>query len=517
MAFRDNIPAQAFFSWLIKSWENRILLLISMLIMAPAFAWFKRIYPLPNIFPDSYEYIQGALEKRMIDYRPIGYTKFLQFFPFITRSHFWLVTTQFILMQTSLLYMLFTIRYLLQPGKWVFIVLLVGCVLNPLMYQVSNFVSSDPLFTALTMIWFTQLLWMLVRPTTGLLLSHTVVLFLAFVVRYNAIYYPLISIGIVVFSRAPRWLKGVSAALIVVSLGYFVMYTKQQFKKITGIAQFSPFGGWQQATNALVAYSQGNNLLSVERVPAEFKEVHTLVNLNRKQLQQPQSSKDVHNMALFYLWDYRFPLRYYMNQQGEKYSINSTFIRWARMGPLYNSYGNYLIKKHIGLYFNYHILSNIEMYFTPILEFLEVYNDRKDSIMPEGVQWFNISAHPFKKTINNEIKITDYIVIAHGICTLILLLAAFGYVCLATVNNCAKAAKKTVDCSLLVLIANAGFSILASTIVLRYQAFQFILTIIFCILLSEFVIRDILHLQKLKKTKSIKETGLSERELILND
>jgi hypothetical protein len=37
-------------------------------------------------------------------------------------------------------------------------------------------------------------------------------------------------------------------------IGTFVAYTRDKMEQLTGISQFSPFGGWQLANNALYMY-----------------------------------------------------------------------------------------------------------------------------------------------------------------------------------------------------------------------------------------------------------------------
>lgn len=503
MVFRDNIPQQPFSTWLFKNHENQILLMLSGIVMIIAYTYFKFMYPLPNFFPDSYEYLYPAIRNKTVDIRPIGYTKFLQWLPFITRSHFWLIATQFIILQASLLYLLFTIRYLLQPGKWIFITLLLACILNPLLYHVSNLVSSDPVFTALSLVWFTQLLWLIVRPTKTLLLSHAVILFLAFVMRYNALYYPVISFGIIMFSQAPRWLKGVSIALIVTSLGCFVSYTRQQFKKITGISQFSPFSGWQQAANALTAYTHAPTLDPVESVPEQFKPLHSMVNQYIELLNRTPHYSDM--SVTYYLWRKESPLWRYMYQQAKKDTATKDFIRWAKVAPLYNAYGNYLIKQHLKLYIRHHIVTDTKLYFNPLVEYLGEYIIGDKKILPVGAKWFDIPIDSVEKRNSYEISITKYMAALHGFSCILFIVAACGFIGKTGLKNTALSSRKILACTLVVLLCNGGFSILAAPIVLRYQTFPFIITSVFSILLVEYLIRTFLQLHKQQKTVIKKE------------
>ena len=70
---------------------------------ATAILWilFKRCYPFPDFFTDSYTYIQAAADHNAISYRPIGYSLFLRLVHGISRSDTFLVTIQFLLVQSS--------------------------------------------------------------------------------------------------------------------------------------------------------------------------------------------------------------------------------------------------------------------------------------------------------------------------------------------------------------------------------------------------------------------------------
>ena len=187
MLFKQTISNLPFKHWLWNDKENKQFLCFSTIIMMVSFGWLKYLYPFPNFIPpDSYSYLQAAYRNSYINTWPIGYSKFLQLAGAFSHSHVMLVIVQYLLLMASVLYFLFSIRYLLCVNKKIFILLLILSIANPLLPHIVNFVSSDCLFTALSLVWIIQLLWFIQQPTLKLLIVHAMVLLLAFSVRYTA-------------------------------------------------------------------------------------------------------------------------------------------------------------------------------------------------------------------------------------------------------------------------------------------------------------------------------------------
>src|SRR3954467_9642763 len=97
--------------------ENRILLALSMIASLTMFYFFKKLYPFPNFLPDSYSYLDAAINNLNINRWPVGYSKFLRFIGFFSHSDTGLALIQYLFLQASILFLLLTICYLLQPGK----------------------------------------------------------------------------------------------------------------------------------------------------------------------------------------------------------------------------------------------------------------------------------------------------------------------------------------------------------------------------------------------------------------
>jgi hypothetical protein len=53
----------------------------------------------------------------------------------------------------------------------------------------------------LSLLWVTQLIWIICRPKSYMIYVQAVLLFLVFTVRYNSLYYPLIASGVLLMCR----------------------------------------------------------------------------------------------------------------------------------------------------------------------------------------------------------------------------------------------------------------------------------------------------------------------------
>jgi hypothetical protein len=112
MLFQKAITTQSFSQWLWKDKENKRLLWLSSFVLVVSFTWLKILYPYPNFMPpDSYSYLEAANKNEFINIWPIGYSRFLRLVSSFSSSHMVLVVLQYLLLQTGLLYFLFTIRY----------------------------------------------------------------------------------------------------------------------------------------------------------------------------------------------------------------------------------------------------------------------------------------------------------------------------------------------------------------------------------------------------------------------
>lgn len=494
MRFNEQLPNLSFKKWLLDSKENHFLLLLSHSIIVFEFIWFKLYFYYPNIFPDSIDYIAGAIENRSISFRPIGYIKFLQAVHFISSSHIALISVQYILLQLSITYLLFSISYLFSLSKWIFRILLIGCIINPLVYHLSNMVSSDPLFTALSLLWLAQILWLLARPGIALLISHAIVLLLAFTVRYNALYYPLISVTIILFSQVSVKAKLLGIAFAFALLGSFIVFTRLQFKKLTGIAQFAPFNGWMTVVNALAVYCHADYLDKPQSMPSKFQQLHQQVNEYIDSLHHTKHGK-IHREAPYFMWQKQSPLYRYLNGKLPlNYYFHPDFKQWASVASFYEEYGLLIIKKHPILYFKYHIMQNLSIYNNSWLEFIGEYKVSYKRIGPEARLWFQIK--PFNSIIvRHPLDIIKHVATAHKITTGLIVFLCPILIVLMKLNKSKTRFSKALPWLFLIWIFNLAFTILACLPTFRYLVFQFFLTFILDVLILDELFRFLISIK----------------------
>lgn len=499
MTFKEHFFFVDFLKSIWYNRENKILLILSILMAGVLlFAIFK-LYPFPNFLPDSYSYMDAAFNNLNISMWPIGYSKFLRLISVFNRSDTALVIIQYSLLQIAILFLLFSIRYLLQVGKWTMRILFILLVLNPLWLYIANFVSSDALFAAFSLLWLTSLFWLLYRPTSKMWIFHALVLGFVFSVRYNALYYPIISILVVLLVKGAIKEKLLRLAIIIVPVGWFLLYTTLTFKDRLGIATFSPFGGWQMGSNALFMYAHVPPA-NREPVPKQFARIHTIAVKHMDSLNRLKQRPD-QELGIYYLWDEKAPLKLYLAQKYRKDSTTHYLKRWASVSNFYGQYGSWLIREHPGAFLRYYIWPNFINYYSPPTEFLGIYNMGSDTVDPGAVSWFGYKSnkvHHFSK--NKNIIVTQFFPLLLAMINVIFFFGFLGFVVLGGFSKVSLYYRKVLWIMLLIWLSNLAFSVFASPIVLRYQAFPFIFTLVFGCLLLEFVIR-----QSMQESKPAKE------------
>ncbi len=150
----------SFNTYLFKNKRTKTTLCVVAIAILIQFSIFKYLYPFAGfISGDSYSYLETAYWNLDINTYMVGYSRFLRLFSVFTKSDTALVAFQYLMLQASSLYLLFTLFYLYRITKTVQIILISFMVFNPLFLYLANYVSSDAFFLALSLIWFTLLLW----------------------------------------------------------------------------------------------------------------------------------------------------------------------------------------------------------------------------------------------------------------------------------------------------------------------------------------------------------------------
>lgn len=504
----------SFKDFLFKDKRNRTILILAGVAIVLQFAFFKYLYPFASfIHGDSFSYITAAYENKSINTYMVGYSNFIRFISIFTKSDTILVAIQYLLIQASSLFLLFTLFYFYKLGKVVQVILLIFFVFNPLLLHLSNLVSSDCYFVALSLIWFTLLLWLLHQPSNLILFSHILVLFISFTVRYNALLYPFISLG-VLFIIKLRWkIRLIGIGLMVLLCGYFVGFTSYKYKQLTGYWQYSPFSGWQWANNAMYAY---RHVPKEQRKPVP-KEFQQLDNMIREFYDSTRDTKKFPTEALmastFYMWSPTMPLMKYRNNIFKKDTLANELKKWAYMSPLYKRYGIYIAKKYPLYFIRYFILPNAVKYYAPPVEFLEDYNSGKNYTSLSTIKWFDYKSSTVKVRMGNKkVWVLNFYPILSGVINVVMFLSILSFAILNGFKENSQF-KKTILLNGIIWLLNAGFTISASPAALRFQSFPILITTTISILLINWMVQILYSHSsqgKRSETKSINKEYLNE-------
>ena len=460
---------------------NRAWWLVGIVVFVVQFILFKFRYPYANYMPDSYSYLEAAASNLDVNIWPVAYSKFLRFISVFTHSDKIVVGLQYLFLQCSSLVFLFTLLYWLKPGRVIKIILMLFVLFNPLPLYIANYISADALFIGLSQLWLSTLIWIIFRPSPGIIFLHAAFLLACFTVRYNAIYYPFVAILAYVLSRQAwkRKLAGVALGLTLVAISF--VFTSQKMKTTTGQWQFSAFSGWQMANNALYMYQ---TIPAAERgpVPTRFSALETMVRQHMDTLKKVKFSHDDSVNTFFYLWSGRGPLHQYMERQYKKDSTTPYFKRWASEGPLFAAYASYLIRKYPMQFAQAFLFPNAIKYAVPPTEFLGTYNMGGDSVGKMAKDWFQYKTRrvaKHNKTKPETIAATEWFPVFGSVANLLLIMGLIGVVFLGAVHWKEYGLPQILAVILTLWLANSAFSIFASPIVLRYQVFP--LLVAFCV------------------------------------
>lgn len=491
--FTASPATESFVQFALKHPDNKRLLWLALIGMVVQFTIFKLLYPYPGFFGDSYWYIFAAENNLNINIWPIGYSKFLSAFHWLTHSDTALIATQYGGTIFSGLIFFYTVRYWFHPGKLATKLLYGFLFFNPLLLYLNNNVSSDGLFLALSLLWFSWLLWVVFKPSYWIVLIHAVALGLCFPLRYNALYYPLIA-GLAFFlSPASLGKKVVGVTLPVVFIGAFIVYTQNASDQIApGHKTFSAFSGWQWANNALYMYPY----ITVEEddLPVETRMLNTVAKDYFDTTVKQISHKTPLDGA-FYIWNQSAPLKRYreltLHAHEQPYAQETDLKEWIIMAPTYAAYGKHLVLNHPLPYVRYYLLPNTYNYFVPQLEQLAIYNKGLTRVNRSVRQWFD---YPDNRVSAWFPKLQKFIVIPFQVFFACLNFSFLYYMIYFFFNKQQHIKETSLKRGVYLVIAlylvNMGFSIVASPIMLRYQMFPLVvLTTFACVLIFPDVAR----------------------------
>jgi hypothetical protein len=453
-------------------------------ILALEFSCFKLFYPFPDFFGDSYNYIDAAINNLDVNIWPIGYSKFLQAFHWITNSAFLLVFFQYFSLEAALFYLYQTIVRCCPTGRQSRIIILLFFFFNPLNLYVANYVSSEALFLALSLVWLTELLWTIYKPNWYHLLLLSVVFFIAFTLRYNAMYYPLIAVAGIVVSRLSIFEKVIGICLGPALVIPFIIFSSNAAKELSGVPQFPPiYGGWQWGNNALYfrEYIQEDSTAFPTLQTAALDRIAR--NYFRK---EPLVYRDLAPyVGNFFIKERRAPLRQYIVKY---YRSSESIVAWAKAAPAFKEYGIWLIKRHPLAFARYYLLLNTKNYLFPPLEKLTLYNLGEAEVDPSAATWFGFTSTEITSIFPTTFQGT--LLIFYPFLFLFLNFyycrSLYMFIRQKGLRRAPRPFVHTVALISLLLLINFCFSIFANIIAFRYQLFPMFVLLVFSLILDHY-------------------------------
>lgn len=464
--------------------EHKDMLIIAGLGMVTLFVVYKIVYPFPDLYYDSYHYLHMAEDSSYITVWPIGYPLFLRLLHWITPSPYVLVAIQYMLLQASSFWLLFTFFFIMRPLHCVKVILIAFLVVNPLYYYLANLVSSDILFTILSLAWLTVLLHMMIRVSYWQLLLQGPLLAYLFLVRYQAIYYPLVMLAALLMAETSRFWKILSAVMAFVLLGWIILATKQFNQKRYGNSAFSPQSGWMLANNALYMYPHmtldtmsfgEDRLRNMDWFVRDFIQ-------KRRAILQGWTPADGPQMMLQYgpMWAYMVAIIQANPGQSVHWYYN-------RLGDDWGRYGKLLIRACPIGYVRYFILPNIGAYLFPIQEQFEQYASGRVNMTSFAAKWFDLpnrhieALWPKGAQYMTEVFRPLFFLINIGF-----LWAGFVTVRRKRYIKMDMVIRKCLSIAIMSFVGNACLLVLAGPVVMRYQVYAITLGMILLLLMVSY-------------------------------
>jgi hypothetical protein len=281
-------------------------------------------------------------------------------------------------------------------------------------------------------------------------------------------------------------LAGIGLGLVLLFASY--AYTSGKMKDLTGHRQFSAFGGWQMANNALYMYE---HIPASQRgpIPAKYARLETMVRQHMDTLGKVKLSHDDSLNTYFYLWSGRAPLVQYMEREYKKDSTTPYFKRWASEGTLYFDYASYLIRRYPLTFVQSFVVPNALRLVMPPTEFLGEYNMGRDSVRSLAKTWFQYKSLKVanQRGKDHTIAWTQWYPIFSVLVNLLLVINLIGLLAFGSLKDRKLPLPRLLLMAVAFWLLNAGFSMFASPVVLRYQVFPLLISFAIALMAGELI------------------------------
>jgi hypothetical protein len=471
-----------------KEKTNRHLLCIALVATILQFMLFKWLYPYPDFVPDSYTYIYAATAHLDISIQPIAYSKFLAIFHSLTHSDVVVIAFQYFLLEGAALFLFFSILIFHTLSRATRTILFIFLFLNPLFLYIGNYIDNISLFIALSILWFTQMLWLIRRPSWGKIFILAVLVFFCVAIKNNAYYYLTITaIGILLTPSKPLFkLAGILAPFLLILP--FMMRNREEARKITNTAQPSLNRGWELANNSL--YMRSHILIDSMALPtAEIRQLDGMVREFYKHIWiENLNDYLAQSSGIFFIEDSRAPLKQFLNKHFYTTDRNQSIAAWGKASAVFKGYGCWLIRHYPLSFVHYFILPNIRNYFIPPLGSMESYNQGADETALVVQDWFDYTT-PAIPAVSKTLQ--GNILLPFPYLFLLMQILYVGGIILWSIEKRFKFSDPAISRSILLgalfWALNFFHSLFVGPIVLRDQLSSMILTGVYVLLLIELI------------------------------
>jgi hypothetical protein len=465
--------------------ENRGLLIFSLSSLMLFFIFIKLLYPHVVVWPDSNQFIRTAINNVELTAWPIGYAKFIQCVHYFIPKDWAIAILQYVLMEGAIMYFYFTMKFFFRPRNWISLLILLFLLVNPFILCISNYIMTDGPFAALTIIWFTLTIWFFYKPKAIYAFLLIITFFLAFTVRYHAVFYPLITVPIIVLSKTRLWIKLSSIGFGVLLFLGFVLYTESIYQRLMGRREFSPFSGWQLASNALIMYRHIPNP-EEDVPPPELRPLHQFVVHTLKSFPSTDVVND-RDLYVFFLWKVGSPLVTYSHAFYGIDPSTKDLQQWAAIGKLYHDYGMFLIRKHPLSFLRYYVGQGIDWFINPKRELVNDYPEGGIWVTNRTRLWFGYKSNWIPCTSSSVLSIAYFPIILNFL-NLLFIICTLGYFYCGCQRKASAIVNKTISLAAVYWLANFLFIITFAPFVLRYGLSVMILNIVFIPVILERII-----------------------------
>jgi len=354
----------------IFSWD----ILILFIIYISLYLVLTLLHPFPDGISDSADYIRSAVQGRYIGYRPYGYSKFLNLIKGVSNQIPFLIFIQFLISTCVHIVFAKTLVHIFNLSKGYKIALYILLAFSLKTIYLTNCILSDSLFTSLTILWTTILIWIIYskdsRITIVLIILTCIVLYITINIRYIGIIYFILTFFVLTLTLCKKEKNLFFLSFLILCIMGYKLYHDQVMatKKITGVHTYSGFSGWQMADNAMHAVSEIDfNNDEIEN-PELKNFISTLSNFD-------SSTLKADGVTAKYLWLKKLPLKQYLF---DKMNENqSQYLRtWTKLGKTtYTDFAKYVMIHYPVEYTQNYLIPNLLETLYPKLDDLYTTSD----------------------------------------------------------------------------------------------------------------------------------------------